>query len=98
MSVDTNRGAKERAHRQAQERNLREHFTRGEMLEAYIQTPASGNGGEEAVAVYSRDPVQDVRVFIDPGQHNLYRGCCVRCRVRYCGNNFLKALAVYRID
>jgi|AntRauTorcE11897_2_1112592.scaffolds.fasta_scaffold04821_4 hypothetical protein len=98
MSVNTSRGAKERAHQQAQDRDLREHFCRGETIEAYIQTPTSENGGEEAVAVYSRDLVQDVRVFIDPGQHNLYRGCRVRCRVRYCGDNFLKALAVYRID
>ena len=98
MSAETGRGSKERAHRQAQERDLQEHFNRGEMIEAYIQTPASENGGEEAVAVYSRDPVQDARVFIDPGPHRLYRGCCVRCRVHYCDDNFLKALAVYRID
>ena len=98
MSVNTSRGAKERAHRQAQERDLREYFCRGEMIEAYIQTPASQNGGEEAVALYSRGSVQDVRVFIDPGPHNLYRGCRVRCRVRHCGDTFLKALAIYRID
>jgi hypothetical protein len=98
MSAETSRGSKERAHRQAQQQDLREYFSRGEMIEAYIQTPASENGGEEAVAVYSRDSVQDARVFIDPGPHKLYRGSCVRCRIRYCDDNFLKALAVYRID
>ncbi|GEM_PF-3141187 len=98
MSTDTSRGSKERAHREAQERDLREYFSRGEMIEVYIQTPTSENGGEEAVAVYSRNPVQDARVFIDPGPHKLHRGCCVRCRIRYCANNFLKALAVYRVD
>lgn len=98
MSTEPSRGSKERAHRQAQERDLREYFSRGEMIEVYIQTPASENGGEEAVAVFSRGPVQDARVFIDPGTHRLHRGCRVRCRIRYCDDNFLKALAVYRID
>ena len=98
MSTDTSRGSKERAHREAQERDLREYFSRGEMIEAYIQTPAKENGGKEAVAVYSRNPVQDARMFIDRGLHGLHRGCCVRCRIRYCADNFLKALAVYRID
>lgn len=98
MSTDSNRGAKERAHRQAQDRDLREYFTRGETIEVFIQTPPSENGGEEAIAVYSRHPVHDVMIFIAPGQHNLQRGCRVRCQIRYRGDNFLKALALYRID
>jgi hypothetical protein len=91
-------GEKERAHRQALERNLSDYFTSGESIEVFIQTPAEKNGGEEAVAVYSRGEVQDARVFVDPGTHHLHRGCRVRCRIRYCGDSFLKALALYRLD
>jgi hypothetical protein len=62
-------GAKQLAHRNAQQRDLENHISPGEMIEVYIRTPPERNGGEEAVGVYSRGEVQDVRVFIDPGQH-----------------------------
>jgi len=91
-------GAKQLAHEQASQRDLGQYFDAGEMIEVFIQTPPSQNGGEEAVASYSRGECQDVRVFIQPGSHDLHRGSRVRCRVRYCGDSYLKALALYRLD
>ena len=91
-------GAKRLAHNQAAKQDLDDYFDVGEVIEVFIQTPPAHNGGEEAVAIYSQGECQDVWVFIDPGSHTLSRGSRVRCRIRYCGESFLKALAIYRLD
>jgi len=87
-------GAKQLAHTKAQQRCLEDYISPGETIEVFVQTSPRKNGGEEAVGSYSRDEVQDVRVFIDPGPHQLPRGSRVRCKVRHCGDTFLKALAM----
>jgi len=104
MSADngpkTRRGAGEKrlAHEQARETDLRDHFGRGEQIEVFIQTPPEQNGGDEAVATVNRAPVYDARVFIEPGRFRLHRADRIRCRIRHAEENFLKALAVYRLD
>lgn len=94
----TGAGAKRLGHEQALETNLREHFTRGEHIDVFVEKPPEQNGGEEAVSTVNRDSVHDARVFIHPGRHTLHRAARVRCRVVYVGNDFLKALALYRLD
>jgi len=91
-------GAKRLAHEQAQETDLREHFSRGEQIEVFVETPPGQNGGEEAVATVNRAPVYDARVFIEPGRCTLHRATRVRCRIVYVDENFLKALALCRLD
>ena len=91
-------GGKRLAHEQAQETDLREHFSRGEHIEVFVETPPSQNGGEEAVATVNRVPVYDARVFIQPGKYTLHRATRVRCRIAHVEENFLKALALYRLD
>lgn len=94
----TGRGAKSLAHEQARETDLRDHFTRGEQMEVFVETPPERNGGEEAVATVNRAPVYDAGVFINPGRCTLHRAARVRCRIIHVEENFLKALALYRID
>lgn len=91
-------GAKRFAHKQAQETDLREHFSRGEQIELFVETPPKHNGGEEAVATVNRAPVYDARVFIEPGRCTLHRATRVRCRIAHVEENFLKALALYSLD
>lgn len=94
----TGAGAKRLAHEQARETNLREHFTQGEQIEVFVETPPERNGGEEAVATANRAPVYDARVFIKPGRCTLHHAARVRCRIAHVEENFLKALALYRLD
>lgn len=96
--ITTGVGAKRLAHEQAQKTDLREHFTRGEQVEVFVDTPPERNGGEEAVAMISQPPVHDSRVFIEPGRQTLHRATRVRCRIRHVDESFLKALALYRLD
>ena len=109
MSTDDNIGvdstcgsngaaAKRLAHKQAQETDLREYFSRGEHIEVFVETPPRQNGGEEAVATVNREPVYDARVFIEPGRCTLHRATRVRCRIVHVDKNFLKSLALYRLD
>jgi hypothetical protein len=91
-------GAKRLAHERALETNLCEHFKRGEQIDVFIEKPPEQNGGEEAVATINRAPVYDARLFIRPGKHTLHRANRVRCRIIHVEENFLKALALYRLD
>lgn len=91
-------GAKRLAHEQALETDLREHFSKGEYIEVLVETPTEQNGGEKAVATVNRGSVYDARVFIEPGRCTLHRATRVRCRINYVDENFLQALAVYRLD
>lgn len=100
---DSNRGlagtgAKQLGHKRAREIDLRKHFSKGEQLEVLIETPPKQNGGEEAIATVNRPPVHDARVFIEPGRFTLHRASKVRCRIAHVERNFLKALAIYRLD
>lgn len=45
-----------------------------------------------------RPPVHDDRVFVNPGEWALHRASRVRCRIRFVGENYLKAIATYRLD
>lgn len=94
----TGAGAKRVAHEQARDTDLRDHFAPGEQIEVFIETPAERNGGEEAVASVNRAPVYDARVFITPGRCTLHRADRVRWRIARVEDNFLKALALYRLD
>ena len=97
-TLTSGNGAKNWAHKQAQKRDLVKYFNPGEQIEVFIETPPERNGGEEAVATVSRDDARDGRVFISPGPHNLPRGAQVRCRITHVEQNYLKALAMWRID
>jgi hypothetical protein len=70
----------------------------GEHITVFVEAPPDQNGGDEAVAKTNRGAVSDATVFITPGSCTLHRADQVHCRIRDVEDNYVKALALYRLS
>lgn len=83
----------ERAHRQAKQRDARETYSVGDDLDVVIEEDPAMNNGRQAVT-----HVGNLVVFVHPGEASLGVGAHVRIRVTHVAKNYLRAVALERLD
>lgn len=92
-AIDRQPSVHEQAHRRARRRDAREAFRIGDDLEVVIEETPAMNNGRQAVA-----HAGNLVVFIHPGGSDLGVGVHVEVRVTYVARNYLRAVALSRID
>jgi hypothetical protein len=91
------KAVKKSAHEAAKEGDLREHFNRGETVEATVEVPPDENGGERAVGTVFRGSVNNARIFISTGgpASPLHYATHVRVKLSTVKENTLHGQAMY---